>query len=168
MNVAAISLSNIKVRSVLLDLIALLFIAFAPALSHMFALPIYMLEPMRIMLILSIVHTSRKNSYLIALALPLFSFIISTHPSVIKTLLISSELILNLFLFGLFLNYIRNSFVAVFASILISKVFYYTVKFGLLSFGIMEGGLIATPIYLQIVVTSVLSIYLYLFYKSEK
>lgn len=168
MNVAAITLSNIKVRSVLLDLTAILFIAFAPALSHMFALPIYMLEPMRIMLILSIVHTSRNNSYLIALVLPAFSFIISTHPSVIKTLLISSELILNVFLFGLFLNYIKNSFAAVFASILISKVFYYTVKFGFLSFGIIGGELIATPIYLQAIVTTVLSIYLFILFRTEK
>lgn len=168
MNAAAITFSNPKVKTILLDTIALLFIAFAPALSHMFAVPIYMLEPMRIMLILSIVHTSRKNSYLIALALPLFSFIISTHPSILKTLLICSELLLNVFLFTFLLKHIRNSFTAILSSILISKLFYYIVKLGLLSFGFMDGGLIATPLYLQAIVALGLSTYLYFFYKSDK
>lgn len=168
MNAATLTLSNTKVKTVLLDIIALLFIAFAPALSHMFAVPIYMLEPMRIMLILSIVHTSKKNSYLIALALPIFSFFISTHPSILKTLLICSELLLNVFLFTFLLKYIRNSFTAILASILISKLFYYIVKLGLLSFGFMDGGLIATPLYLQAIVALGLSTYLFFFYKSGK
>ncbi len=45
------------------------------------------------MLILAIAHTSRKNAYLIALTLPLFSLLISAHPSLIKTSLITGELV---------------------------------------------------------------------------
>lgn len=168
MNSAALTLSNTKVKTILLDIIALLFIAFAPALSHMFAVPIYMLEPMRIMLILSIVHTSKKNSYLIALALPLFSFFISTHPSILKTLLICSELLFNLYLFTFLLRYLRNSFAALLSSILISKLYYYAVKFALLGFGLMDGGLVATPLFMQAIVALGLSTYLYFFYKSDK
>ncbi|MEW6507984.1 MAG: hypothetical protein AB1432_09595 [Bacteroidota bacterium] len=168
MNTLALTLSKTKLRTILIDLLAILFITLAPALSHMLALPIYMLEPMRIMLIISIVHTSRKNSYIIALLLPLFSFIISAHPSIIKAVLISSELLLNLFLFSILLNYFKNSFFAILSSIVLSKIFYYAVKFGMISFGLIEGELISTPIYLQLVVTILLSVYLVLFYKKEK
>jgi hypothetical protein len=168
MNTTAISLSNEKVKVVLIDLLALLFIAFTPALSHMLAIPIYILEPMRILLILSIVHTSRKNSYLIALALPIFSFIISTHPSIAKTLLMSSELLINVFLFSVLLKNFKNTFAAMLASILISKIYYYTLKIGLISLGFISGNLLATPIYIQIIVALVLSTYLFLFYKTKK
>jgi hypothetical protein len=168
MNSLALTLSKTKLRTLLIDLLAILFITFAPALSHMFALPIYMLEPMRIMLIISIVHTSKKNSYIIALLLPLFSFIISAHPSIIKAVLISSELLLNLFLFSILLNYFKNSFFAILSSIVLSKIFYYAAKFGMISLGLIEGELISTPIYVQLVVTILLSVYLVLFYKKEK
>lgn len=168
MSELALTLSKTKIKTLLIDLIAILFIAFAPAISHMVALPIYMLEPMRIMLIVSIVHTSRKNSYIVALLLPLFSFIISAHPSVFKTLLISAELLLNVFLFSLLLNSFKNIFVSSLSSIVISKIFYYTVKFGLLSFGLINGEFISTPIYLQVIVALLLSVYLLLFYKKEK
>lgn len=163
-----LALSRVKLKTIFIDLLAILFIAFAPALSHMFALPIYMLEPMRIMLIISIVHTSRKNSYIIALLLPLFSFVISTHPSIFKTLLIASELLLNVFLFTVLLNYFKNSFASILTSIVLSKIFYYAAKFALISIGLIDGGLISTPIYLQIIVTVLLSVYLFLFYRAKK
>lgn len=168
MNELALTSSKMKIRTLLIDFLALLFIAFAPALSHLVALPIYMLEPMRIMLIISIAHTSRKNSYIIALLLPLFSFIISAHPSVFKTLLISAELLLNVFLFSLLLKYIKNVFVSVLSSIILSKIFYYTIKLGMLNLGLIDGELISTPIYLQVIVMLLLSGYLFLFYKKEK
>jgi hypothetical protein len=168
MNTLSLTLSRVKLKTVLIDLLAILFITFAPALSHMFALPIYMLEPMRIMLIISIVHTSRKNSYIIALLLPLFSFVISTHPSIFKTLLIASELLLNVFFFTLLLNYFKNTFAAILTSIVLSKVFYYAAKFVLIGLGLIDGGLISTPIYLQIIVTILLSVYLFIFYRTQK
>jgi len=163
-----LTLSNVNLKTVLIDLLAILFITFAPALSHMFALPIYMLEPMRIMLVISIVHTSRKNSYIIALLLPLFSFVISTHPSIIKTLLIASELLLNVFLFTVLLNYFKNTFASILTSIVLSKIFYYAAKFALIGAGLIDGGLISTPLYLQIIVTVLLSGYLFIFYKTKK
>lgn len=162
-----LTISNTKTKTILLDIFALLAITLTPALSHLLALPIYLLEPMRIMLVLSIIHTSKKNSYAIALMLPIFSFLISAHPSIIKTLLISSELILNVWLFNLVLNNIRNVFVSMIAGILISKVFYYSIKFGLMSIGLLSGDLAATPIYLQFVIALVLSTYSYFMFKGS-
>ena len=65
--------SNIK--TYFIDFSLLLLIYFLPALSHLFAFPIYYLDPMRIALVVALVHTSKKNAFIIALTLPLFSFL---------------------------------------------------------------------------------------------
>ncbi|MHB9041680.1 MAG: hypothetical protein ACYC4T_13585, partial [Melioribacteraceae bacterium] len=109
-----------------------------PALSHLIAIPIYLLDPMRIILLLSIVHTSKKNVFLLALALPLLSFIISAHPYFVKSLLIASELMINAFLFFYLIKFFKNSFMSALVSIAISKVYYYLVKFSLIGFGIIS------------------------------
>ena len=91
-NISVHPLSISKIKTIVFDLMALLCIYLVPAVSHLFSFPVYYLEPMRIMLILAIAHTTRKNAYLIALTLPLFSLLISAHPSLIKTSLITGEL----------------------------------------------------------------------------
>jgi len=163
----SLSLAKYSYKTVIYDILALAVITFAPAISHMLALPIYLLEPMRIILLLSIVHTSKRNVYLLAVALPLFSFIISAHPTVIKSLLISSEMMLNVFLFFYLLKYSRNSFLPAVASIFLSKIFYYTMKFALISFGLITAGLVTTPIILQLIVGISISVYLWFFFRKE-
>jgi len=88
-------------KTILFDIIALSVVYFTPILSHYFALPIYYLEPMRLVLFVSIIFTSRKNTLLIAVTLPIFSFLVSAHPPLIKALIISFELALNAIVFFL-------------------------------------------------------------------
>lgn len=142
---------------VILNAAALTFIYYVPALSHLLNIPIYLFEPMRIMLFLSIIFSSKRNSYLIALTLPLFSFIVSAHPSAIKSILIAVELGINVFLYYFFIEMLKNNFTAAFFSIILSKVLYYLLKFALIYFLLIDGNLISTPLYLQIVVTIMLS-----------
>ena len=156
-----------NIKSTLIDLSALTFIYFVPALSHLFDFPVYFIEPMRIMLILALVHTTKKNSYFIALSLPLFSFLISAHPSIIKTALISSELVLNVWLFFILSALIKNNFSAALSSILLSKFYYYTIKFLLINFAVLNTELIATPVYLQIITSLFLSGYIYFMLKKK-
>jgi hypothetical protein len=160
-NTATVVLSQKNIKTAVIDFSALLFIYFTPAISHLFSFPIYLLEPMRIMLILSLAHTSKKNAYLIALSLPIFSFLISTHPSIIKSLLITGELAFNVWLFFYLSQKIKNVFGAAAASIIISKIAYYIFKFLLISTALISGSLISTPLLLQLGVTIVLSGYLY-------
>lgn len=141
-----------------LDAGALAFIYFVPALSHLFNIPVFLFDPMRIMLFLTFAFSSRNNSYLIAFSLPLFSFLISSHPSLAKSALIAVELSLNVFLFYWLVEKLSNQFWAAFLSIILSKVLYYFLKFVFISFVLLEGDLISTPIYIQIVVTIILSI----------
>ncbi len=161
-NTAAIAVSANKTRTILIDILALAFIYFTPAISHLFSFPLYLLEPMRIMLILSIAHTSRKNAYLIALSLPIFSFVISAHPSVLKSLLITGELFMNVWLFYYLSEKIKNVFGSAVISIVLSKAAYYTFKFLFISAGLLATELISTPLYLQAAVTIILGGYIYL------
>lgn len=151
-----------RIRTILIDLSALMFIYFTPAVSHLLNFPLYLLEPMRIMLILSMAHTSRKNAYLIALSLPIFSFIISAHPSVLKSLLITGELFMNVWLFYYLSQKIKNVFGSAVLSIILSKAAYYTFKFLFISAGLLATELVSTPLYLQAAVTIILGGYLYL------
>lgn len=166
----ALSLINSKdrIKTIALDILALSFIYFTPAISHLFNFPIYYLDPMRIMLILSLAHTSRKNSYIIALSLPLFSFIISSHPSIAKTFLISAELSLNIWLFYFISKKIRNEFVSILGSIVASKLVYYFLKIIFIQINLIDGELITTPIYIQVLTTIAFSTYIYFLLSKKK
>jgi len=120
------------------------------------------------MLILAIVHTTKKNSYLIAVTLPLFSLLISAHPSIIKSSLITGELILNVWLFFIISEKINSKMFTMIISIILSKIFYYLVKLLLINFALISGNLISTPVYIQMVMTLLLGSYVYLMSISRK
>ncbi|PLX15281.1 MAG: hypothetical protein C0597_09035 [Marinilabiliales bacterium] len=160
--------SRINLKSILFDAAALAFIYFVPALSHLLNLPVYLIEPMRLMLILALVHTTKQNAYIVALTLPLFSFLISAHPVLPKMLLIAFELSLNVFLFHLLIKKLRGTFLPIFLSIIASKLVYYSIKFGMIQFAILKSGLISTPIAIQIVMVLIFCFYLTYFYKLKK
>jgi hypothetical protein len=161
-NASVHPLSISKVKNIVFNLLALLFIYLVPAISHLLSFPVYYLEPMRIMLILAIVHTSRKNAYLIAFTLPLFSLLISAHPSLIKTSLVTGELLLNIWLFFFLSEKLANKTLNIFLSIIASKIFYYLIKFLLITSLLMSGDLISTPMYIQMIMLFVFSGYIYL------
>lgn len=151
---------RLDAKSLGIDIVALLFIYSVPTFSHLFSLPVYFIEPMRIMLILAIAHTTKRNAILIAVTLPLFSYLVSAHPSIIKAGLISFELLLNVVLFFELSKIIKNVFWTTLLAVLISKISYYAVKFAFLSFAIMQGNLISTPFVVQVIMTLIFAIYM--------
>ncbi len=159
-NLTAINARGLVSKSLLIDILGLAFIYFIPTLSHLLSFPLYLVEPMRVMLIIAIAHTTKRNAYLIALTLPLFSFLVSAHPVFLKTMLITIELVLNVWLFYFLANRWKNYFAAIVTSIIISKAFYYVMKFGLISYGMIESNLISTPLYLQAITMLLFSGYL--------
>jgi hypothetical protein len=167
MNTSALSLSSLRLRTILIDMAALAVIYFMPALSHMLAVPVYFIEPMRIMVILAMAHTSRRNAYLLALTLPVFSFVISAHPVFLKSLLISLELVVNVWLFYALVKVVRNNFAAIAAAIIGSKLFYYALKFGLLSAALLQGSMVSIPLYIQLLTTMVFSAYVFLIFRRR-
>lgn len=161
-------LQRIPVSGILLDITALAFIYFVPTLSHMLSVPLYLIEPMRLMLVLALVHTNKRNSYILALSMPLFSFLISGHPVFAKMFLIGIELSLNVFLFYLLANKMKNMFPAIFISILLSKTVYYLLKFAMIRLAIIDSSLIATPLLIQLVMTLVFSSYLFIILRNRE
>lgn len=167
MKSVAFTIEKKNIKDILFDLAAFAFITLTPALSHISTVPVYLLEPMRIVLLLSLVHTSKRNTYLLTIALPLFSFLISSHPSFFKAALISSELALNIFLFFYLSKTLNNYFGAALVSIIASKIFYYVVKFGMLQTGLLGGELTASPIWLQVILSLVFAGYVGWFFKKK-
>lgn len=158
-----ISILDIKsnIKTYLIDFTLLVFIYFIPAISHLFAFPIYYLDPMRIALVVALLFTSKRNAFLIALTLPVFSYAISSHPQIMKAFLLSAELIINLGVFLILTKKINNIFISFFVGVLISKVVYYLLKFISINLGLIEDKLFSTPIYYQIGIAVVLSGFLY-------
>ncbi|MBE0637401.1 MAG: hypothetical protein IH598_02670 [Bacteroidales bacterium] len=166
-NTIALTRNPLNVKTVLIDLSALAFIYFVPALSHLLALPVYFIEPMRLMLIIAIAHTSQKNAFIIAATLPLFSFLISAHPHLIKMLLITAELMLNAWLFYFILKKSGNALVSMISAIVISKAAYYLLKFGLISTLLISGSLVSTPLIIQLITTLAFSGYLFFIFRNK-
>ena len=144
-------------KTYLVDFLLLSFIYFIPAISHMFAFPVYYLDPMRIALVFALIFTSKRNTFIIALTLPVFSFLISSHPQIIKAFLLSAELLINLTLFFLLNEKLRNTFASFLISVLISKIIYYLLKWVLISSGLLEDKLFSTPYYYQVISVIILS-----------
>jgi hypothetical protein len=151
----------------LINLIAIAFVYSVPAISHLLSFPVYLLEPMRIMLVLAIVHTSRRNAYLLAVSLPLFSLLISGHPVIYKAGLIMLELSLNVWLFFMISKFTRNRFVSMLSSIIASKIIYYGLKYLLISAAVLESGLVSTPLYIQAITMTIFSGYVYLMFRDK-
>lgn len=147
---------------ILIDFVALLVIYFIPAISHSLMFPVYYIEPMRLMLIIALIHTPKENAYFIAISLPIFSFFFSGHPSLFKICLIAPELLLNVWLFLFLSGKNKNSFISMLLSIILSKLFYYTFKFLFIEFSFLQGRIISTPILIQIMIIIIYSLYAYI------
>jgi len=158
MNNSAV-LQRLPISTIIVNLAGFLLIYFTPALSHMLHVPLYFAEPMRIMVILAMVHSNRSNAFWLAASLPLFSFLVSAHPVFYKMLLISAELLLNVYLFYALKNRIKQKFVAMFTAIIISKGVYYGLKALLVAFVVLQGDIFATPLFVQLIMTLIFSTY---------
>jgi hypothetical protein len=155
--------SNTKTvsKSMIFDLVGISFVYFLPALSHLFALPLYYLDPMRLMLILAMVHTNRTNTIVLGLTLPIVSFFITSHPVFLKAGIISMELAANIFLFYWLIGKNYTVLLSAAISIIASKLLYYLIKDLCINFGLLDSPLVTTPISFQLAMTVLLSIYMW-------
>ncbi len=153
-------ISNAKTKALIFDVFALAIIYLIPAISHMLSIKLYLFEPMRLMLIFALVHTRRPNAYILALTLPLFSYFISAHPVLIKSLLIAVELTFMVFVFHLLSERVHK-FAAIFISIWASKLFYYGLKYVAIISVLPGEPLVGTPLLLQLGTSAVFSLYVW-------
>lgn len=151
-----------KSKSLLIDLAGIPLIYLLPEISSILNIHFYLFEPMRVIIIIAIVHTSKENSYLLAILLPAISYLFSSHPSVIKAFILSGDLLLNIFLYFSLIKYMVNKFLLMSMCIVVSKLAYYLAKYLLINFSVLKGDLIATPLYIQLLIVIILSGYVYL------
>lgn len=168
MNTALLT-SRKNIGYIVFDIIALAFIYLVPTISHLLSFPLYLIEPMRIALVLALAHTTKRNTYIIALTLPIFSFLVSAHPVFYKMLIISGELALNVWLFYFILGKTKNAFASILSSIVLSKAVYYLFKFAVLALIFKTSdSIIATPLYMQLATMLVFSVYIGLIWRKKK
>jgi hypothetical protein len=154
-------------KALILDVVALAVVFFIPVAADLLQLPFYMIEPMRLMVIISIAHSNRINSCLLAFTLPLFSWAVSGHPEFFKMLVMTAELGINVFLFYFLLKKLDHVFLTMIASILISKIFCYTLY--LIFFPMMFLREEAEPSFLvsQVITTLLFSFYVSVLFRKR-
>mgnify|MGYP003390472070 CR=1 FL=1 len=152
---------------ILVDILLLLIIYFVPTISHLTSFPIYLLDPMRLVVLGSIVFVNdKRNSYILAVTIPIFSFFVSGHPILYKNLIISIELLTNVYLYNYLITKNKHVFLSALGSIVISKSLYYILKSALIYFSVLNTSLFDTSIAIQIVVTILISVILSLTHKK--
>ena len=172
----SVGLAQLKLgKIILIDIAILTTLYFVPTLSHLTSIPLYLFEPMRIMVLMGLLlGTNKTNAYFLALTLPIFSFFMSGHPVFPKNILIATELMTNVFLFVLLsqkLQYWKKRysiFISMFLSIFLSKIIYYGLKYLFIYFGMLGMGLISTGIGIQITIMLTLSLLFSLFGAQNK
>ena len=141
-------------NTLLIDVALLVALYLVPSFAHLTALPLYMLEPMRVALCVSLLFTNRANTYFIALTIPLASAMITGHPPPLKAVLMGIEFSILVASYSYLVRRPRiSAFAALSAGILLSKLAYYAMKFVALSTGLLAGGLISTPLQTQLVLS---------------
>ena len=145
----------------LLDVLAFVLIYYLPALSHLTPIPFYLIEPLRLMVLTSLVIMQNKhNALLLAITLPLFSYFITAHPLFAKSVLISIELVLNVVVYSILCKRIKTPFIVLLLSILTSKVFYYLLKFLFIHCGFLSTNLVSTSLLIQGIVALITALLL--------
>ena len=140
---------------VLIDIALLAALYLLPTVSHLVALPLYKLEPMRIALIVALLFTQRANAYLVAWTIPLASFVLSGHPELFKAVLIGAEYSILVAVYGFLAQRWKGSpFAALLVAILAGKILYYTLKYLSLNAGLLAGNLVSTPVLTQVVLAT--------------
>ena len=151
-------------RTLIIDITFVLAVVYLPSLSHLLAVPLYRLEPMRMLLILALPFASRGNAYLLAAILPLASFITSGHPHPAKAVLMTGELLVNVWLFWWLMRRFSSSLGAMLGAITLSKLGYYLTKLALIQVAVLGPPLISTPLWLQGILAIVFSLYIFIIY----
>ena len=154
-------------KVVLLDLVAFAIVFFVPVLAHRINFPVYMIEPMRLMVIISVAHSTKANSFLLAFTLSLFSYAVSGHPELLKTVVMTVEMGVNVFLFYFLLSKLHSVFFSMVTAIITSKVLCYALYLVLFSMSFLKEEAETSFLIAQVVTTLLFSAYVSFFLKKK-
>ncbi|NQV49615.1 MAG: hypothetical protein HQ507_03920 [Candidatus Marinimicrobia bacterium] len=157
-NTANIGTLQPLTRTLLTDVLVLLSFSLTLVVAHVLPFPLYKLDPMKILVLVTVIYSSRWNSLAIAAALPILSFLSTGHPVFPKFLIMSSELMVFAFVLGSFHTRQSKKIIGFLSAVLISKIFYYMVKGGAIALGYLDQSLISTDFHTQIQALVVLAL----------
>lgn len=144
-------------RVVLCDLLFAAIVYYLPAIAHLTSL--YIIEPFRLMILCTlIVLGSKSNAIVLAITLPLFSYLVSGHPVILKMMLISFELLFNILIFDYINKKIKNPVFSILFAVLISKAIYYLFKYFLILSGFLKMSVVSTSLWIQLLVATMTSL----------
>jgi hypothetical protein len=151
----------------LTDAVLVLCVYLIPTLTHVLPFPVFFMDPMRLIVLSSLVLLHRRdNTYFLAFTIPIFSMLVTGHPVFYKSILISFELLTNVWIFLFVLRYAKiPTFVAMLIGILVSKIIYYSLKYLLIKLFLIEGALISTGLDIQLYIALGISTIMALLYK---
>ncbi|MCS7052865.1 MAG: hypothetical protein NZM09_03915, partial [Ignavibacterium sp.] len=136
----------------LINFIGISLAILVPILSHITDIPFYYLEPMRLISILIYISFNKKNGLIYALYMPLLNTLVTGHPTFFKSVLIATELLINLYLIDFLSRKSKLAFtLQLFISIVLSKIYYYLLKLLLLNVSILQGELFSSDLTIQLV-----------------
>ena len=142
-----------------IDILLVAISCMLPVLAHSTSFPLYFFDPMRIVVLAGLLWgASRKNAFLLAVAVPLLTFWVTGHPMLPKGLLIAAELTVNLLLFVWLGRRIRQVFFCMLLSILLSKAVYYLLKWALISTLLPAQPLVGASLGVQLAVAVAISL----------
>lgn len=149
-----VSKTTTIVRIAVVDTLLLVAVCLIPALSHLLSLPLYMMNPMLLCLMAGMLLVNdRRNAYLLAVALPLLSMLVSGMPEPAKAVCMVAELTA---IVGVshFLESKMPVMMSMIVAIVAGKVVYYLLKALIIAPAVLFG----TSIVLQIVVALVYAV----------
>lgn len=150
------SLVKSHLRTVIIDAALIVLLCLTPALSHLIGVSYHYFEPMRIALFAGLLLVDdKRNGYLLAALLPVASMLISGMPTPPICALMVLELLLNVFLFHVITKVSKSAFVGMLTGIVVSKVVFRLLKWGVISQGMMQTSELIADWQLQLIVAVV-------------
>ena len=131
-------------------ILSIVLIGVFPFIAHVTKLPLYYLEPMRIMIIIFFIRGYMKDAFVFSILYPIISFLISGHPMIYKMPLVMIDLFLNILIFYIITRKDINKYISFIVSVVISKILYYVLKYMIFTVILAKSqGLIETNIFIQ-------------------
>ncbi|MBT3229388.1 MAG: hypothetical protein HOD43_02440 [Candidatus Marinimicrobia bacterium] len=150
------ALTKGRMTTVVLDVFILTALYTSVMFAHLLPIPLYQLDPMKLLLMGAIIYSSRGNAILMAVSLPIFSTLAVGHPIFPKNLIISIELIIFTGVITSLGFHRFGSSVQFLLAVLISKIAYYLLKAALISFGMLNASLFSTGMGMQMISVGIL------------
>ncbi|NQV40753.1 MAG: hypothetical protein HQ506_00225 [Candidatus Marinimicrobia bacterium] len=149
-NIDSLTVPDSLARTILIDALVLVSFYLTIVFAHLLPFPLYKLDPMKILVLITVVYSNRGNALGMAAALPILSFLSTGHPVFPKFMIMSLELIVFAFVFIALSQNKSSGLVTFLGAVLISKGVYYLIKAGAIALGFLDQVLISTDLYTQI------------------